>query len=82
MKLTEEQARAKYGNELINRVILADWDATSRLIYPAFEPEHAGMMEFKTQLAGSPVQAVCFIDEDADLEFDFDGEPEYFVDND
>ena len=82
MKLTEEQARAKYGNELINRVLLADWDATSRLIYPAYEPEHAGMMEFKTQLAESPVQAVCFLPEDADLEYEFDWGPEYFIDCD
>ena len=82
MKLTEDQARAKYGNDLINKVLGADWDLTGRLIYPAFEPEHAGKMELKTQLAESPVQAVCFMDEDADLEYDFDGVPEYFIDYD
>ena len=48
--MTLQQAEEKFGKEAINRLIDMPAEPTGRLIYPAFEPQHAGMDEY---MAGS-----------------------------
>lgn len=46
-RYTEEEARAKCGNELVDKVLSEGVEPTSRLIYPAFDPtDHIGKSEF------------------------------------
>lgn len=66
MKLTRTQAIAKYGVEAIESIDNAPCEPTGRLIYPAFEPEHAGMVEFATQT--EPAQAYYYQPEGADVD--------------
>lgn len=49
-KMTLQQAEEKFGKEAINRLIDMPAEPTGRLIYPAVEPQHAGMDEY---MAGS-----------------------------
>lgn len=49
MKLTREEAVAKYGNQFVTKIESEFCEPTSRVIYPAFEPEHADMEEWATQ---------------------------------
>lgn len=44
--MTAEQAEARFGKEAINKLIDMQVEPTSRLIYPAYEPQHAGMDEY------------------------------------
>ncbi len=46
MKLSVKEAEARFGYEAIAKLTEMQAEPTGRLIYPAFEPEHAGMDEF------------------------------------
>lgn len=80
MKLTREQAIAKYGNEYIDYVDAQPCEPTSRLIYPAFEPEHAGMMEFASQT--ERVQAYYYQPENSEDLNNLDWQIDHYEDND
>lgn len=45
-KLSRQEAIEIAGIELVEQVENMSCEATSRLIYPSFEPEHVGMQEF------------------------------------
>lgn len=48
--MTVKEAEKRFGREVVQRLANMPAEPTSRLIYPAFEPEHDGMDEF---MAGS-----------------------------
>lgn len=48
--MTLEQAETRFGKETILKLVNMQAEPTGRLIYPAFEPQHAGMDEY---VAGS-----------------------------
>lgn len=46
-RYTEEEARKKCGDKLVDKILSEGFEPTSRLMYPAFEPtEHIGKSEF------------------------------------
>ena len=49
-KMTRVEAEKRFGHETIIKLINMPAEPTSRLIYPAFEPQHEGMDEY---MAGS-----------------------------
>lgn len=54
MKMSVKEAEQRFGHEVIRKLTDLPAEPTSRLIYPAFEPQHAGMDEY---MAGSVVVA-------------------------
>lgn len=60
----------KYGENIARKAMAIEAEATSRIIYPAFEPEHAGMSEWAAQGSveaenGDTIQAFWYLtDED------------------
>lgn len=46
MKMTIDQAIERFGKEAITKLIDMQAEPTGRLIYPAFEPQHADMDEY------------------------------------
>lgn len=55
MRLTLKEAIEMYGERIINEVMTADVEPTSRVMYDAWEnPRHLGLTEW----AGSPVLTV------------------------
>ena len=46
MKLTVNEAENRFGKDAINKLIDMQAEPTSRLIYPAYEPQHANMAEY------------------------------------
>lgn len=50
MKMTLQQAEARFGKETIIKLTNMQAEPTNRLIYPSNEPQHAGMDEY---IAGS-----------------------------
>ncbi len=82
MKLTREQAIELAGIENVLALDEMNCEPTSRLIYPAFEPEHAGMAEYSAYCNG--LEAFYFQPEDMEdpdnaewkIEYyKYDGEP-------
>lgn len=63
MKMTLQQAEDQFGHEAIKRLIDMPAEPTSRLIYPAFEPEHDGMDEYMSgsvEVEGGRIYAYYF----------------------
>lgn len=48
MKMTETEARAKYGEDIINTLLSLPVEPTGRLIYSSFEPQHANLDEYES----------------------------------
>lgn len=70
MKMTVKEAEELFGQEVIRKLVNREVEPTSRLIYPAFEPQHMGMMEYMSS-SGVPVEggmlyAYYFQPEDAE----------------
>ena len=63
MKMTLEEAEERFGHEAIAKLIDMPAEPTSRLIYPAFEPQHANMDEYvsgSVQVEGGKLYAYYF----------------------
>lgn len=45
-KMTLQQAEERFGKEAVNKLMNMQAEPTGRLIYPAFEPQHAEMQEY------------------------------------
>lgn len=73
MKMTIDQAIERFGKEAINKLIDMQAEPTGRLIYPAFEPQHAGMDEYcagSVYVDGGKIDAYYYQPADAeDWEF-------------
>ncbi len=73
MKLTQEEAIKKFGIEAIKKLTDMQAELTGRLIYPAFEPQHVGMVEYfagHVYVDGGRIGAYYYQPEDAeDWEF-------------
>lgn len=62
-KMTLQQAEERFGHETIVRLIDLPAEPTGRLIYPAYEPEHADMDEYvsgSVAVEGGKVYAYYF----------------------
>ncbi len=69
MKLSVQEAEHRFGHEVIKKLTDMNAEPTSRLIYPAFEPQHEGMAEFaagSVPVDGGNLYAYYYQPEDAD----------------
>lgn len=69
MKMTLQQAEEKFGKDAIRQLVNMNAEPTGRLIYPAFEPKHAGMDEYmagSVYVDGGKINAYYFQPSDAD----------------
>lgn len=69
MKMTVQEAEKRFGNKAIMNLTDMPAEPTGRLIYPAFEPQHAGMDEYvagSVQVKGGKIYAYYFQPEGSD----------------
>jgi len=69
MKMTVKEAEERFGKENIKKLVNMNVEPTGRLIYPAFEPQHANMSEFASDpvfVEGGKIYAYYFQPADAD----------------
>lgn len=69
MKMTVKEAEVKFGKDAIRKLADMPAEPTSRLIYPANEPQHAGMDEYmagSVQVEGGKLYAYYFQPEGSD----------------
>lgn len=67
--MTLEQAEARFGKDAINKLVNMQAEPTGRLIYPAAEPQHAGMDEYmagSVYVDGGKIDAYYFQPSDAE----------------
>lgn len=73
---TFEEIAEKFGEEIARQAMEIEADATSRFIYPAYDPEHAGMIEWAAQGSvkaknGDMITAYWYLTDDDAENIDF-----------